>query len=236
MIRQGVEWAVWAGYGDVYGTFFAMVVAALIIGVTPLGRPLQWAETFYHEFSHGLACLLSFGRIHRIRLKFNGAGLCETYGGSRVFILLMGYTGAALWGGMLYLVGWVLGKGGATLWLQLELGLLALVTVFWVRDLQTLIIMLILGAIYAAGIIFPSAEMMPWILQFLGIFVMLNAIKAPLNLLDGQHKGDGAMLADTFMVIPEFVWAGLWFAIGVLVMLGCMALTLPGFAVWLRFV
>lgn len=215
-------------HGDAYALFFGMVCAALILGQTPFGRPLKWAETFYHELSHGLAAILTFGRMSRLELKWNGAGACWTRGGSRFVVLLAGYAGASAWGLLLFVAGYSLGANGVGIWLKLELALMALVLVFCVRDLQTLAIMAIMASVYAAALFLPWVTALPQLLQFIGIYVMLNAIRAPLALIDGKHVGDGAALADKFKIIPEIVWVLLWFAFAVFCLILAAELVLPG--------
>ncbi len=232
---RDIGWAVVQQNLPDYALFGGLVLAALLVGMTRLGRPLQWAETFYHELSHGIACLLTLGQVQRITLKTNGSGSCTTRGGWRTLVLLSGYAGAALWGGTLYLVGAFLQNGGAILWLELEMAVLVIVMILWVRDLQTLAIILFLLGIYTLALlhgrsIVPGLDIIPWLLEFMGIYVLLNAIRAPLHLLDGQHVGDGAALQDIFVVVPEFVWVLMWFGFALLVLAFCAAQTLPGMA------
>jgi hypothetical protein len=52
-------------------------------------------------------------------------------------------------------------------------------------------------------------------LKFIGIFVLLDAIKAPLHLIDGRHYGDGARLAD-LTGIPELIWVLVWLVLGLI--------------------
>lgn len=209
--------------------FAAMVMLGLGLSHTRVGKPLAWAETFYHELSHGIICILTGGKIDHITLSFNGAGCCYTRGGWRIPTLLAGYAGSALWGGVLFMAGWLLGDHGATTWLKVELGVMAFVLVVWARDWRTWVILLTLGGFYGAAVLIRDVHYMPLILQFMGIYVLLNAIRAPLFLIDGQHVGDGAMLADIFHILPEGIWIALWFAFALLVMGVCMYLTLPDF-------
>lgn len=207
--------------------FGAMVFLSLALSKGKIGWPLKWAETFYHELSHGIVCLLTGGRIAKIELKFDGSGCCYTRGGWRIPTLFAGYTGAALWGGVLYMGGWMLGDQGLTTWLKLELAVLGIVFLFWARDWRTWVILLIIGGVYGLALTRISHFYLPTLLQFVGIYVLLNAIRAPLFLIDGQHVGDGAALADIFHVLPEGVWIALWFVFALLVMGLIMVLTLP---------
>lgn len=207
--------------------FLGLCITALVMGETPLKRPFKWAETYYHELSHGLACILTGGRVSRIELNIDGSGVCTTRGGSRFFILLMGYTGASLWGLALYLAGHQLGDSGALTWLRVEIALLCITTLLWVRDFVTLLIVLVLGALYATPLAHVEVAGLHYLLQYMGVYVMMNAIRAPLYLIDGQHVGDGAALADLTFVFREWFWILFWW----LFALGCLGtaayLTLP---------
>ena len=232
MIHAGPEWGALLPYVREYAVFGGMVLGALILGATPLGRPLGWAETFYHELSHGIMCLVTLGKIDHIALYLKGGGVCAYRGGFRPLVAFSGYAGAALWGAVLYIIGANVNSSLAVLWLEVEIGVLAVAYLFFVRklDVQTTLILALLGLIYAAALVYPRAFLLPWILQFMGIYVMLNAIRAPLFLLDGKHVGDGATLADIFVVVPEVVWVLIWFVFALAALGWCAMQTLPGLA------
>ncbi len=79
--------------------FFILFVAAIIIKQLPLvSIPFNWLESYFHEISHGLAAILTGGKVLRIQLFANGAGLCTTQGGISFVISFAGYAGATLWG------------------------------------------------------------------------------------------------------------------------------------------
>lgn len=217
----------WDGSWWAEVVFGVMLGLALALSKSRIGWPLKWAETFYHELSHGIACILTGGKIVRIDLRFDGSGLCTTRGGWSVPILLAGYAGAALWGGALYMGGWMLGEQGVTLWLKIELAVLVVVFVLWARDWRTWLILLMIGGIYGLAMTKVSSFYLPVFLQFAGLYVLLNAIRAPLFLIDGQHVGDGAALADIFRVVPEGFWILLWLVFALGVLLAVMIMTLP---------
>ncbi|HEX2859465.1 MAG TPA: M50 family metallopeptidase [Alphaproteobacteria bacterium] len=205
-----------------------LLAGVFLLSATPLRVPFKWAETFYHEFSHGLAALLTGGRIGRIQLRFDGSGVCTTRGGSRTLILLAGYAGAALWGGMLYLIGGGLTPEATQMWLIAELTLLGIVFVLWARDPQTWLILLVIAGVYALGLWLPDSRVLPWLFRIIGLYVLCNALKAPLVLIDGQSVGDGADLQRLYWIIPEIVWVMLWFVFALAVLVYCMARTVPG--------
>lgn len=193
--------------------FTTMAAVCLLWNRLPVvHKPFLWMETFYHELSHGLAAMATFGRIRRIYLKLNGEGVCVTVGGWRLVVLLAGYAGAVVWGGLIFWVGWHTSTDTAQQVLLGLLGLHAAVVVFWVRDVQSLVIIFIISALFYGTLwLHPYVPWSHYALQFMGMYILQSAARAPFALIDGKHVGDGAALADlTF--IPEGVWIALWVA------------------------
>lgn len=199
--------------------FYLFLAIALVVNWLPLiSIPFNWLETYFHELSHGLAAIVTGGKVVSIQLYLNGAGLCTTIGGSSFLISLMGYVGAALWGACIYLV--ASAKQKHAHWLNTFLiAILMLSVALWVRDLLTLVIVLLLAALFYFKR-YLAANYVAILYQFTGIVVCLNAVLSPLHLLDGRHIGDGAALANMTM-LPEIIWVVLWssFGIGVLYLL-----------------
>jgi hypothetical protein len=198
----------------------------LVDAIPYVNRPFKWIETFFHELSHGLMCIFTLGSMHRIQINWDGSGHCETRGGFMIFILLAGYIGATVWGLFIFLGGWFLDVDGNNLFLWGVIGLLGIVTLFWVRHLITLLIMIIMGVIFYTPTLFHNFEHLHYIVEFIGIHTMVNALHAPLHLIDGKHEGDGAMLADR-LLLPEGVWIVLWIAIALTALFWLWMFTLP---------
>jgi hypothetical protein len=191
-----------------------------------INRPFQWIETYFHELSHGLMCILTGGRIHRIQINWDSSGHCAAAGGFSVFILLAGYIGATAWGLFIFLGGWFLGAEGNSQLLYILIGILGVVTLFWVRHVVTLVIVIIMGAIFYLPTLFSNWEHLHYIVEFIGVHTMVNALHAPLHLIDGKHEGDGAMLADR-LLLPEGVWIALWLVIAIAALFWLWLFTLP---------
>ena len=113
-----------------------------------------------------------------------------------------------------------------TRWLWAELAIMAVSLLLWARDLQTLLILLLMGGTYALGLLLPDNLLLSWGFRLVGIYVLMNAIKAPLALIDGKHVGDGADLQRIYLVLPEIFWVLLWFAFALAVLGLCMYVTL----------
>lgn len=188
----------------------AVVIA---VKLTPLRPLLGWVETYFHELSHGLACLLTFGSVRRIELNLDGSGVCTTQGGWRFFILLAGYAGAVVWGTLIYVAGWSMDAFGVEYLLHGLAILVAVSVFFWARDFITIFVLLCLAGLFIAPTLLHNVEILPQIVEVLGLATVLNALRAPLDLIDGRHVGDGAMLAN-MTLIPEFIWVLLWLTFG----------------------
>jgi len=189
------------------------IAAAFIVDYFPfVNLPFLWSETFFHEISHGLAALLTGGSIHSISLSFNGAGLCTTLGGSAFIIAFSGYAGSALWGLLIYSVAATSSKPSAKLMLATMMIMLAATLLLWARDVSTIIILIVLLLMYALPLYKSLWFSVTFFIQLVGIFVLLDAIRSPLYLLDGRDLGDGANLA-SHTWLPEIFWVALWFVI-----------------------
>ena len=190
-----------------------LIIAAFLIDYLPLiNLPFLWSETFFHEISHGLVSLITGGRIHNITLNFNGSGVCTSSGGIRFLVTFSGYTGSALWGLLIYSVAGALSHGKAKLMVAAMVAMLTLTLVLWARDLPTIVILIILLAMYVMPLYTSLWISVKSFIQLVGVFVMLDAIRSPLYLLDGRDLGDGSTLA-SLTWLPEIFWVVLWFAI-----------------------
>lgn len=200
------------------GTLLLLLVGAFLLAYIPFVHvPFSWAMTFFHEISHGLAALLTGGSIVSIELHRDGSGLCYTRGGWLFIIFNAGYIGAVFWGVLIYTLANRTGggQGKAKIIALLIAGLIAVSAVLYAKDLMTWIVSAVLVVLFIAVIKLGQTIWGQWLLKFIGIYVLVSAMRAPLHLLDGRHDGDGASLAD-LTHIPEIIWVLLWLAIGVL--------------------
>lgn len=79
----------------------ALSVLALVLWDTVFLWPLRLFVVFLHEISHGLAAVLTGGRIVRIDISPNEGGVCWTAGGIGFVVLNAGYLGSLLLGASL---------------------------------------------------------------------------------------------------------------------------------------
>jgi len=194
--------------------FILLLAGAFVLSYIPIVNwPFSWMMTFFHEISHGIAALVTGGSIESIQLHLRGSGLCTTTGGIGFLIFLSGYLGAVIWGMGIYLMADKLNKRHTDEMALFMAGIILVSAVLWGRDLITLLIMAGLITVLLTVMRMQDNAYIKFSLKFIGIYILLDAIKAPLNLLDGRHFGDGARLAD-ITGIPELFWVAAWFMAG----------------------
>jgi len=195
--------------------FFILLFFAIVIKQLPLiSIPFNWLESYFHEISHGIAAILTGGKVLRIQLFANGAGLCTTQGGISFVISFAGYAGATLWGWGIYKLASAHQKA-AQGFSVLILILLVSSIVLWGRDLLTWFILGVLAALFLLTIKLQKIHYLQRLMQLFGLLILLNSLSSPSYLLDGRHLGDGAALA-SMTFIPEVIWILIWFSIALL--------------------
>lgn len=198
--------------------FIALVIGAFVLSNIPFVHwPFSWLETYFHEISHGMTALFTGGSIERIVLHFNGSGLCYTKGGWQGLVTFAGYLGAVIWGAVIYLG--ARASGPASRWLAMGMVTMIIITgALYARDVFTIVIMLVICATLYASFRYVIGEVFPRFMEFAGVYVMVSAARAPLDLIDGRHYGDGATLSNSTW-LPEIFWALIWCGIAVFTLL-----------------
>ncbi len=191
-----------------------LIGVAFILSFVPFIRiPFSWVMTYFHEISHGIGSLITGGSVVKIQLHLMGSGICYTIGGIRFVVLQAGYVGAVVWGILIYRMADGMRKKGVNLIAVFLAVLVAVTTILYGRDVITWSILLVLFGLFVSIVKLHEPSFVKLSLKFIGVYVLLDAIRAPLQLIDGRHYGDGAKLSDLTM-IPEFFWVVLWMVTG----------------------
>jgi hypothetical protein len=175
--------------------------------------PLRVFVVLLHEVSHGLAAVLTGGRIVAIELSVREGGLCTTAGGWPFVVSSAGYLGSALFGALFLVLGFR-GKPRAhrTLTALLGAALLAL-TLFYVRSVFGFLYGLAAGAALLAVARWLPEEASSFVLRLLGVTSLLYApwdIVSDLILRSVPSSDAGALARMTG--IPAIGWGVLWLA------------------------
>ncbi|MDN3651296.1 M50 family metallopeptidase [Thalassotalea ponticola] len=198
---------------SIFTNTYTLLLLAIVIKYLPvISVPFDWLESYFHEISHGLAALVSGGQIVQIQLFPNGAGLCTTRGGNPFLISVSGYLGATVWALLIF---WSAGAHHriAKLFNYLILLTLLISMIFWVSDLLTWGICLLLIALFSFSAKIRHLKLLKAVLQLIALSVVLNAIRSPLYLFGYGDVGDANALAN-LTLMPEFIWIFAWTAVG----------------------
>jgi hypothetical protein len=213
-----------------------MPIAALIVFVlwnTPqldaLLYPFRLFVTYVHEAGHGLAAILTGGRLLGFVVSPDGSGVATTVGGWRWLILPAGYLGAATFGALLFFVA---NRFPHSRYLSGGLGvLLILFTVlFGLSSFTAILVGGLFGALLLVMAKYANHTINLIVLNVLAILTGLNAVLDLWYLTQfsdigaGRVRNDAAAFAyEVVPLTPAWLWAGLW---------ALIAVAMLGAAVW----
>lgn len=186
-------------------------LAAIVLWNTWVAYPFRVFVVFLHEVSHGLAAVLTGGRIVSIGLSFDEGGVCVTQGGWRFVILSAGYFGSLLWGALFLLLGARRRRAPGVVAL---VGLFTLgVTLVYVRTWFGFAY----GLLAAGALILVASKLKPEVSEILlasiGVMSCLYAVwdVASDVLLRSVPCSDASALAG-ITGVPAVIWGVLWTA------------------------
>lgn len=190
--------------------FIGLFLLSMVLSKIPLiSIPFQWYNTYFHEISHGILALITGGEIVYIEIHLLGSGLCAVKGGHLILIAFAGYIGAVFWGMLLYMMASRLKRKRAIQFVfALSVGILVSLLLY-ARDQMTIVIMCFILASMILIVLLRDKVGLRILLKFIGMFVLVDAIKSPTYLIDGTNRGDGGTL-ERLTSIPEYVWIGIW--------------------------
>lgn len=126
------------------GIPLVLAILTLFFWNSELILPIKLMTVFFHELSHGLAAILTGGRIVKIDLNFNQGGVCYHQGGWFLIVASAGYLGSLLWGSGIFLASLI--KGISRKVFQAIAVILLITTLLWIRNFQAIIITISIAA------------------------------------------------------------------------------------------
>jgi hypothetical protein len=196
----------------------ALSVLAFFFWNTMAVYPIKLFVVFLHELSHGIAAVVTGGKIIKVEISYLIGGVCYTQGGNAFIIASAGYLGSILLGGLLLVQA---SKTNHTKFLGLFLAIVViLVTIFYVRNSFGLIFGFSFSAVLLILSFFLPSFILEWILKFIGIvscFYVLIDIKE--DLFTTQYRGSDADALHALTGIPSLAWAILWITLAMIAFL-----------------
>lgn len=173
------------------GILLAMFAVAVIFWNTMFIYPIKVFVVILHEFSHGLAAILTGGDIVRIEISQQVGGVCYTRGGSLFIVASAGYLGSIIWGGIIFLIA-AKTKYDNILGIVIG-GLLALLSALYIRNLFGFFFTLGFGVFLILLSAFAKNTLVDWFMKFLGMTSCLYVvIDIKEDLIDRSNIGSDA--------------------------------------------
>jgi len=199
----------------------ALTAVIFALWQTPVVTPLKILVVFLHELSHALAAWLTGGTVTQISLSPQQGGFAITRGGNVFVILSAGYLGSLLLGVALLMTA-LRSQMDRTVIAGLGI-VMALVTVFYVRDLFAAAFCTIGAAALIAMARFLGHAANDMTLRVIGLSSM---IYVPYDIYDDTIarrgvQSDAQMLADNFGGTAA-IWGGLWLLVSLAVIIWCV--------------
>ena len=197
-----------------YIALILIFIAIVFLWDTLFVYPLKIFVVFMHEVSHGLAAVVTGGRIVEIQVNPQQGGHALTQGGSRFWTLTAGYLGSLLWGGLILLLAarTHLDKAISVL---IGVGMVAISIGFGESTFTYLFGIGFGVGLLAVGFFLPEG-VNDWILRVIGVTSCLYAIlDIKSDILDRSHlRSDARMLSEVTGFPTEF-WGILWILIAI---------------------
>ena len=202
---------------SLFKRYIALLLIFIGIGLlwnTLFVYPLKIFVVFMHEVSHGLAALVTGGKIIEIQINPQQGGHALTQGGSRFWTLTAGYLGSLLWGGLILLLAarTHLDKAISIL---IGLGMVA-ISIGFGESTFTYLFGIGFGVVLLAIGFFLPEVVNDWILRVIGVTSCLYAIlDIKSDVLDRAHLRSDARMLSEETGIPTEVWGALWILIAI---------------------
>lgn len=201
--------------------FLLFIILSLLLVYVPflkiLGYPFLWLEAYLHEVSHGLAAVLSGGKVVSITISYNGDGLCSYIANHPQTVLFFGYAGTTIWGALIY--SGALSSVRVAHRIALVMVLLLMVSgIFWMKpEFESWTILVVMISIIFFPLWFVRYHRVQYFVQFVGIFIMVSNIQSVMKLFYIVDRGDHKKLAElTDVSMAVWIWSWMFFCVAVL--------------------
>ena len=203
------------------GIFAAYFVGVWFLWNTAFVYPIKLFVVLLHEISHGIAAVVTGGRISAIDVTPMQGGVCQCGGGNAFLTLSAGYLGSLLWGGLMIWGAVKLGRRAE--WLTAAIGVVtASVTLLYIRQPFALAFGLAFGAVLIALALRTGAAANRAVLMGLGMTSALYAVlDIKSDIIDRPEVLSDARMLSELTGVPTIVWGILWITAAVTL---CVAL------------
>ncbi|MEM6595071.1 MAG: M50 family metallopeptidase [Pseudomonadota bacterium] len=203
----------------------ALIFALFALWQTPLVFPLKLTVVYLHELSHGLAAVLTGGRVLEMSVSRQVGGFAVTQGGNLFAILTAGYLGSLVLGAGLLLAAL---RSTADRYVTGGLALLTFaVTAAYMRDAFAVAYGAVTAAVLLAVAVWCGHAINDLVLRVIGLASM---IYVPFDIFDDTIRrsflrSDARMLAENFGG-TTMIWGGFWLLVSLVLIAATLRIAL----------
>ncbi len=173
--------------------------------------PFKLFVVLLHEISHGLAAAITGGRIVGIEISQDLGGVCTTIGGWQWLVVMAGYLGSMLWGGLILILA---SRTNLDKIISTVIGVLVLIiAILYIRPIISfgfLFAVLFGLGIGVTGWLAPEI-VNDILLKFIGLTsVMYAIIDIKEDLISRDIPGSDAYAMSRIIPLPPVVWGIIW--------------------------
>jgi hypothetical protein len=198
-----------------------ITIASIILWETPVIYPIKIMVILFHEISHGIAAILTGGKVIELNIALDLSGICKIEDGNSFIIASSGYLGSLLFGMLLFYSS--LNKKLSHIVLLIISGIIIIFLINSSKNeylilITTMVLILLIVIIYKSPTFFSSI-----LLKALGIISCIYVlIDIKQDIFDSTNSySDASMLAE-LTGIHQAIWGLIWLglsAIGILYLL-----------------
>jgi len=190
---------------------YAIVIFAFwnIPGARVIINPLKLLTIGWHELCHITMAILTGGTVTKVSIDPDLGGATHVEGGVPFLILMAGYVGSTLFGGVLIMAGFdtLVSKV-----LSFIIGLGLILPLVLVRDKLTILLTLCYEGLLVGFWFIDHAQALRWYCLFIGV---MNALYVVWDIADDKYfrkanDSDATQFSLMFPGIGAHIWAMLW--------------------------
>lgn len=167
--------------------------------------PIELLVTYLHEFSHGLMCILTGGKVASLEVNLDGSGVTYTYGGNSTLIYMGGYIGSCVFSNLLMRFSL---NDRTTRIASVFLAISAIVVAIkWYSNDWTTLLLIGLATLFL--IIAKLYQIQSFILQFIAIASLIDIIQD----FNVGPSSDLEMFAAEIGIFSNSTWMYVWLLI-----------------------
>ena len=192
-----------------------IIIVSIILWETYVIYPIKIMVVLLHEISHGIAAILTGGKIIELNIALDLSGMCKIEDGNSIIIASSGYFGSLLFGMLLFYSS--INKKFSQIVLPIISGIIIIFLINSSKNellilITTLVLILLLVIIYKAPKLISSI-----ILKALGIISCIYVlIDIKQDIFDSTSSySDASMLAE-LTGIHQVIWGLIWLGLSII--------------------